>query len=187
MQFANLQWERSLKPVYSSSAHYSIGKLRLVLYLFGLISFNSIVLHAQQVTPSKTVYIGSFQPHESERNSNIEKDIQLTLSKKIQGSGLNPVDSTKSTTSERLTEAKQANARFLLEGFYNKKNSDSNLNLYIQVYDPESGQMIDAYSYPRNTYPIFIRLINSSKFYRGFIIADTHCKLHFIIEEFTTR
>jgi len=146
LQFANLQWEKSLKTVYSSSAHYSIGKLRLALYLFGLISFNSIVLHAQQVTPSKTVYIGSFQPHESDRNSNIEKEIQSTLNKKIQGSGLNPVDSTKSTTSERLTEAKQANARFLLEGFYNKKNSDSNLNLYIQVYDPESGQMIDAYS-----------------------------------------
>ena len=114
--------------------------------MFGLISFNSIVLHAQQVTQSKTVYIGNFQPHESDRNSNIEKEIQSTLNKKIQGSGLNPVDSTKSTTSERLTEAKQANARFLLEGFYNKKNSDSNLNLYIQVYDPESGQMIDAYS-----------------------------------------
>ncbi|MBK6605356.1 MAG: TonB-dependent receptor [Leptospiraceae bacterium] len=135
-----------MKTVYSSSVHYSIGKLRLALYLLGLIFFNSIVLHAQQVTPSKTVYIGNFQPHESDRNSNIEKEIQSTLNKKIQGSGLNPVDSTKSTTSERLTEAKQANARFLLEGFYNKKNSDSNLNLYIQVYDPESGQMIDAYS-----------------------------------------
>jgi outer membrane receptor protein involved in Fe transport len=122
------------------------SKLKIAILFIAIYFTSNIQLFSQNSTTSKNIYIGNFQPHESDPKQSIEKEILTRLSKKIQGSGFNPIITTKNTTSERLEEAKKANARFLLEGYYNKKNSDSNLNLYIQVYDPESGKLIDAYS-----------------------------------------
>jgi outer membrane receptor protein involved in Fe transport len=147
LQFANLPQEKTLKTVYSSSTYKHFDKLILAFCIVFSLSYNSVILYAQQeISTSKNIYIGNFQSHESDSNTNIEKEILSRLTKKIQSSGFTPITATKANTNERIEEAKKANARFLLEGYYNKKSPDSNLNLYVQVYDPESGKLIDAYS-----------------------------------------
>lgn len=95
---------------------------------------------------SKIIYIGKFQANEAEPNSNIEKEIEKILSEKLRNSGYSPIFSKEIDTKSRLKEANEANARFLLEGYYSKRNADSNLNLYIQIFDPEKEKLIDAYS-----------------------------------------
>jgi hypothetical protein len=122
------------------------GRFKLPISCLVLFSIFYAPLQTQEISTSKNIYIGNFQSHESDSNTNIEKEILSRLTKKIQSSGFTPITATKANTNERIEEAKKANARFLLEGYYNKKSPDSNLNLYVQVYDPESGKLIDAYS-----------------------------------------
>ena len=123
---------------YSQNHWFVVG---VVLFF----TISQIQLYSQEVV-SKLVLIGKFQPQDSESSQNLENEIQSILLKKVQSSGFTALQSKGLSVSERISEAKQANARFLLEGFYNKKNPESNLNLYIQVYNPDTGQILDAYS-----------------------------------------
>ena len=123
---------------YSQNHWFVVG---VVLFF----TISQIQLYSQEVV-SKLVLIGKFQPQDSESSQNLENEIQSILLKKVQSSGFTALPSKGLSVSERISEAKQANARFLLEGFYNKKNPESNLNLYIQVYNPDTGQILDAYS-----------------------------------------
>ncbi|HNE11686.1 MAG TPA: hypothetical protein PKV36_25850, partial [Leptospiraceae bacterium] len=122
-----------------------MNQIKLKIYIFIQILF-LLPVSAQETTQTNKVIIGKIQPYESETNQNLEKEIQSTLASKLQESKFLISNSTESTLPSRLKEAKMANARYLLEGFYNKKSNDSNLNLYIQIYDPQTERMIDAYS-----------------------------------------
>ena len=64
----------------------------------------------------------------------------------LQKSNLQISQATASSLDTRLSEAKDRNFSYLVEGFYKKNQSSGNLNLYLQIYDPSTGYIIDAYN-----------------------------------------
>ena len=115
-------------------------------YCIGTVFFLFVFFPALNLYSQENIILSSFQPFESEKNPETEKEIHSILSEKIRNSGFTVQSPEGISLSERLAAAKQSKAYLLIEGFYSKKNPDSNLNLYIQLYNPETGKIIDAYS-----------------------------------------
>ncbi|MBK8398795.1 MAG: TonB-dependent receptor [Leptospiraceae bacterium] len=112
---------------------------------FWFIQINKLIAQDKE-TVSNLIHISKFNPIESDKNLNTETEIEKILTKKTLESGFVTESGKGDTLQVRLKNAKQANARLLLEGFYNKRNSEANLNLYIQIYDPITEKIIDAYN-----------------------------------------
>ncbi|MDX1959584.1 MAG: TonB-dependent receptor [Leptospiraceae bacterium] len=112
----------------------------------------SFSIFAQLTPNSRKVLISNFQSMDGKQNSATEKIIQEKMQKKLAESGYEVSQSTGNTIASRLNFAKENNVKFLLEGYYEKKSPESNLNLFVQVYDPNTGKIIDAYSVTDDIY-----------------------------------
>lgn len=64
----------------------------------------------------------------------------------LQKNNLKIKTSAENSLESRLREAKAGGFSFLVEGFYKIDPGTGNLNLYTQVYDPQTGYIIDAYN-----------------------------------------
>lgn len=108
---------------------------------FLIITLLTFSLFSQEKTNSKLVYIVGFKNYKTASNSDYTNRISSSLETNLSNAGfqIKKVDS----LPEGLKQAKQENASFLINGFY-KKSENNNLNLYGQIYNPETGYVIDA-------------------------------------------
>ncbi len=110
---------------------------RFIIFL----TFTSFYLLAQDIT-NKLVLITPFEPFQGSPKPEISKKIESSLIEKLQNNW-DVQSSSGANLKERLQNAKLRKAQFLIEGFYKKKEGE-NLNLYVQIYNPDTGYVIDA-------------------------------------------
>ena len=112
----------------------------LLIFLF---SFLAISLFGQETLTTKKVFLTRFAAFKSNANPTIQNKIFEKLKTKLQSSGFEVEEIPVETLSSRLEYSKKNKAFFLVDGYY-KKQEKENLNIYIQIYNPETGYLIDA-------------------------------------------
>ncbi len=115
-----------------------IFRFLVMFFIIGM----SISFYAQEV--NKKVYIGLFKPFQSSETPEISKKIQDEFIS--QTKDINFIKGKSTATEQSLKEAKANNADFFIDGFY-KKKENSNLELFIQIYDVNTGSVIDAHQF----------------------------------------
>ncbi|MCE9499916.1 MAG: hypothetical protein K8R21_05380 [Leptospira sp.] len=92
----------------------------------------------------RKIIIGTFLPYKSQPDSSVKEKIEGELSRNfgLDGFEVRSVDST-AGTEEILSKLKSEEGSVFITGYY-RKNAGVNLNLYCQIYNPETGFMIDA-------------------------------------------
>ena len=107
-------------------------------------SFLSIGILFSNPIFADNILIGKFTPHASEKNSEIENQIYQSLKKELSQKGYT-VLFTKENQENIFQNTKSSENKFYLEGQYTKTKSEP-LSIYIQVYNPSTGKIIDAMS-----------------------------------------
>ncbi len=116
------------------------GYVCISLVLFSLQS----VLSQGRTQDKKKVYIGTFQPYKSNPDSSISDKIIEEVLKNFKAKGIEVNKAGQySSVSEALSRIKSEEGAVFLSGYY-KKNKDQNLEIFAQVYNPETGYVIDA-------------------------------------------
>ena len=91
---------------------------------------------------SGTILIGPFQPYESDIDLQLQTDIRSAIKQKLNEHGYNVIFARTRTRESAMKEAAASNADFLVSGYY--RNGAINLELFGQIYDPETGYVVDA-------------------------------------------
>lgn len=120
--------------------HSSFTYRILTLLIFLSLLFHSHSIFAQNT--NKKVYIGLFKSFQSTENPEISKKIQEEFLAKSKD--LEMIKGSSTDTNQTLREAKEKNASLAIDGYYKKKES-ANLEIFIQIYDVDTGSIIDAY------------------------------------------
>ena len=92
----------------------------------------------------RLIFLSTFDPFESDKNQQIETSIVESLRSVLEEKKFKVVIVSGNTWERKLAEAKDKGGFLYVDGFYTKKSRDSNLNIYIQIYNPETGFVIDA-------------------------------------------
>jgi iron complex outermembrane receptor protein len=125
----------------------NIKKLTITLMFLFLVSKSIFPQDTKTEATSKLVNISEFIPLNSNySNPKLEQQIFENLVSEFSSKKLTGVRGSGSSLSNRISQARDNNALFLIEGFYEKQNDSSILNIYAQVYDPTSGNVIDAFN-----------------------------------------
>lgn len=119
---------------------------RTIICIFFIILFPFVSIISQEKTNEKIIFLSNFQAFQSEKNSNVESLILESLKKKFESNKFKVLPTNGSNLTENLDYAKKNNGSFLIEGFYQPGTDTKNLSIYIQVYNPTTGYMIDAIS-----------------------------------------
>lgn len=119
---------------------------RTIICIFFIILFPFVSIISQEQTNEKIIFLSNFQAFQSEKNSNVESLILESLKKKFESNKFKVLPTNGSNLTENLDYAKKNNGSFLIEGFYQPGTDTKNLSIYIQVYNPTTGYMIDAIS-----------------------------------------
>ncbi len=91
----------------------------------------------------KLVSIGEFQSYKTNSNPRIKDKIKSSLESQFQSYGYETKNLSGDLNS-KLNQSKQNNSNYFVDGYY--QESDTGVRLYGQVYDPETGVVIDAFS-----------------------------------------
>ncbi len=90
----------------------------------------------------KLIYLSKFKSFKSQQNSEVPEKIFQNIKQDFVDNGFEVVE-VNSDLKQNLQKAKLAKARFFIDGYY--KNSESEgLHLYSQIYNPDTGYMVDA-------------------------------------------
>jgi len=119
---------------------------RTIICIFFIILFPFVSIISQEKTNEKIIFLSNFQAFQSDKNSNLESLILESLKKKFESNKFKVLPTNGSNLTENLDYAKKNNGSFLIEGFYQPGTDTKNLSIYIQVYNPTTGFMIDAIS-----------------------------------------
>tara|TARA_Y100001937_G_scaffold23899_1_gene34223 strand:- start:263090 stop:266014 length:2925 start_codon:yes stop_codon:yes gene_type:complete len=92
--------------------------------------------------PEKTVVIGPFQPYQSTVSNELQTDIRGRLELLLSQNGYQVYFARAQTLEGALQEARQYGAAYLVSGFY--RQGKINLEVFGQIYNPETGYVIDA-------------------------------------------
>ncbi|MCB1192021.1 MAG: TonB-dependent receptor [Leptospiraceae bacterium] len=95
---------------------------------------------------NKKVLISQFRPHGSQSDNGVSEKIQNKLINGFSGIGYDTHKSNATNFSEGMSDAKNASAGYFVDGYYKRSAKNNNLNIYVQVYNPETGNLIDAYN-----------------------------------------
>lgn len=112
----------------------------LVILLFPFVSILA------QETSSKKIAIGEFLEINKDSLRSYSKEIVENLESKFRVKGFQVQALQGGNVSEKIRKAKKAGAGLLVDGYYKKKNNESNLIIYGQIYDVETGFIIDAFN-----------------------------------------
>ncbi|MDZ4725594.1 MAG: TonB-dependent receptor [Leptospira sp.] len=120
----------------------------LIIEIILILFYTSIFSQDTKVEESsKLVLISEFSSLNSNNgNTKIDNQIYENISSELNSKKLLSAKSDGSNLSSRLSNAKEKNALFLIEGYYEKQSDSSILNIYAQVYDPNTGFVIDAFN-----------------------------------------
>lgn len=107
------------------------------------ILFFSINLYSQEnQNKSKIIYLTHFNSYKSQKSEAISGKIYKNLEEEFKALGYEVREST-SDLSTTLSVAKANGAKFVIDGYY-KLSETGGLNIYSQIYNPDTGYMIDA-------------------------------------------
>jgi len=113
-------------------------------FIFFIINF---LLLAQETNEKRTlVAIVDFSALEETDNPNYRQLIKEKLKKRLQEKNYEIIELSEKNLQQNLQKSRTLKAHVLVTGFYKKKDNQSNLIIYGQVYDPETGFVIDAYN-----------------------------------------
>ncbi len=115
-------------------------------FLILVYSILSIPVISQETPSKKVISLSIFQPFNSEKNSKTEALIFESLKTNFSSNKFSVTPTNSSNLSDNLNYAKKSGANFLVEGYYQSGSDSKNLSIYIQIYNPETGFMIDAIS-----------------------------------------
>jgi outer membrane receptor protein involved in Fe transport len=97
-------------------------------------------MFAQEKQLSKLIYLTKFKPYKSSSKDHSEQ-IYQKIKANLESNGFEVVESKKDLKTS-LSDAKNANARFLIDGYY--KEDGEGFNVYSQIYNPDTGYIVDA-------------------------------------------
>ena len=117
-------------------------KIRLYYFIFSII-FLSYPIFSQN-KQQKAAFI-DIQPINIS-NPSIEKLLQEKITVELQNSGFTVNNLSSKNIDTNLELAAKTENSFYINLAYTKESNDSNVNIYVQVYDPTKKQIIDAYS-----------------------------------------
>ncbi|MEM7184104.1 MAG: TonB-dependent receptor [Spirochaetota bacterium] len=92
---------------------------------------------------SKTVGLSRFSPYKTSKSTKHEENIYNNLRKYLQAQGYTVAEIKGATDGKKQQDAKSRGSHIYIDGYY-EISSNENLNLYIQIYDPDTGYVIDA-------------------------------------------
>jgi outer membrane receptor protein involved in Fe transport len=117
--------------------------LNLMLFAILMLSFTSKVILGQALSSEKKISLSKFSEFKSNSNLPLQNKIFAQLKTKLSTSGFLVKEGIGQDLNARLNSAKKDGASFHIEGFF-KRDANDNLSIYIQIYNPETGFVIDA-------------------------------------------
>ncbi|MBK6603885.1 MAG: TonB-dependent receptor plug domain-containing protein [Leptospiraceae bacterium] len=112
-------------------------------FLIAIFIFLSVAILAQDTqNKSKTIYLTHFNPYKSQKSDAMANKIFSNLEESFKANGFE-VKESKSDLKTTLAIAKGNGAKFVVDGYY-KLNESEGVNIYSQIYNPDTGYMIDA-------------------------------------------
>ena len=109
--------------------------LKLILFFFLILTSTLLTQETiDEQSQKKKILVSKFDSVDSPIPA-IELKISEKILSSLQKSNLQISQATASSLDTRLSEAKDRNFSYLVEGFYKKNQSSGNLNLYLQIYD----------------------------------------------------
>ncbi|HMZ57769.1 MAG TPA: hypothetical protein PL048_03270, partial [Leptospiraceae bacterium] len=98
----------------------------------------------QKSVQQKLLVINSYLPHRSGKQDSVAGEIQSSLKKELEQHGYE-VAVISEPRASGLQTARQMNAAFYAEGYF-RSSSNGNLSIFTQIYNPDTGNIIDAVS-----------------------------------------
>ena len=92
----------------------------------------------------RTVYVGGFYPYKTAKDASAEEKYYKNIEEQIARMGMVPKIAGRASLQENLSSAASEKGSVLIECHY-KKDRLGNLILYLQMYDADTGLMIDAH------------------------------------------
>ncbi|MCB1303778.1 MAG: TonB-dependent receptor [Leptospiraceae bacterium] len=91
---------------------------------------------------AKTIMLARFQPYQSGSAPEIDAAVRQAMQRFLEAAGYRVVRSGSLTLQGAIEDARGSGADFVLSGYY--RRGQINLELFGQIYDPETGRVIDA-------------------------------------------
>ncbi|MCC6274875.1 MAG: TonB-dependent receptor [Leptospiraceae bacterium] len=117
----------------------------VILFAFAFIYSKTLV--AQEKTDpekSKLICLTEFSNFDSAENTKLSSAIYSMLSQGLSAKKIIVQKIQGVTIDSRIESTKKLNCHFLVDGYYKKISENENLQLFVQIYNPESGTMVDA-------------------------------------------
>ena len=115
------------------------GALALALF----VAIGASALKAQ--TSPVVVHVARFAAFRSPTEPATADLIEAELMDALSAAGYAAEPAIGTDRESRIEAARVAGARYLIEGYYERRAGAINLNLHVQVYNPDTGTVIDAY------------------------------------------
>ncbi|MBE7411287.1 MAG: TonB-dependent receptor [Leptospiraceae bacterium] len=133
-----------LKFILSCKEH-PITNLFTTCVLFAIL-FNFSDLYSEDEKPTnKIACLSEFTNFESTENKKLSEQIYSKISEVLNSKKMQIKKIIETKIEDKISSTKKENCHFLVDGFY-KKLENENLQLYSQIYNPETGLMIDAFN-----------------------------------------
>ncbi|MBE7411288.1 MAG: TonB-dependent receptor [Leptospiraceae bacterium] len=97
-------------------------------------------------TNEKTICLSNFSNFESNSNLEIVKLIDSIITKSFSEKNFIIKKVNENSIQSKLHFSLKNNCYFFIDGYYKKLNNSENLQLYSQIYNPETSLMIDAFN-----------------------------------------
>ena len=120
----------------------SRGSLMKAFLLVCLFLFTLNISSQENQSSSKIIYLNHFSAYKSAKSDSISNKIFKSLEESFKANGFD-VRESKSDLKTTLATAKANGAKFVVDGLY-KLNEPEGVNVYSQIYNPDTGYMIDA-------------------------------------------
>ncbi|MCB1189709.1 MAG: TonB-dependent receptor [Leptospiraceae bacterium] len=109
-----------------------------LLFLFFTLIFS--LFPKEDTKDSKIIYLKSFKPYKTDKQSEIEKNIYNKIKEDLESKEYIVIDGGQGDVGKM---SKHDNAHLVVDGYYKKEKSGS-ISIYSQIYHPEKGNVIDA-------------------------------------------
>jgi outer membrane receptor protein involved in Fe transport len=111
-----------------------------ILFLFFISSLFS------QEKKNNLITLGNFQAIEQSISKESSKQLVETISRVFIAQGYSVKQLESQNLSDNLQTSRNLNSIYYIDGYFFKKDIHSNLYLYAQIYNPETGYLIDAFN-----------------------------------------
>ncbi|MCC6274711.1 MAG: hypothetical protein IT569_02535, partial [Leptospiraceae bacterium] len=113
-----------------------------IFFIVGLAFLYSNPVLSDSPASQKTIILNQFSPYKSKKSQSIEEKIRMKLKRRFNEQGFD-VKETSEDVKFLLPQAKKNGAFLVITGFY-RFNESAGINIYCQIYNPETGFLIDA-------------------------------------------